>query len=205
VNSFILSAALGYLIGSIPFAYLLVLWARNVDIRREGSGNVGTLNSLLVTKSKPIALAVLILDVCKGAGAVLAARLVIQQDFEHGAVGGLMAVVGHAFPIWLRFKGGRGLAPAAGAFLVLNWLVVLFWLLVWGASFLFLRAVNPANALAAAVALIGAIIVPSSAWEWALREPLPDLAFRGTVVLIMAVILTRLIAPAREFLQRGSL
>jgi glycerol-3-phosphate acyltransferase PlsY len=204
VISFILSAVLGYLIGSVPFAYLLVLWGRNVDIRKEGSGNVGTLNSYLVTKSGLIALAVLILDVCKGAGAVLAVRLVIQQDFEHGAVGGFSAVVGHAFPIWLRFKGGRGLAPAAGAFFVLNWLVVPFWLLVWGAAFFSLRAVNPANALASAVTLLGALVLPSSAWEWALRESVPVRAFRAVVVLIMAAVLIRLVGPAKEFLRRGS-
>jgi glycerol-3-phosphate acyltransferase PlsY len=144
------------------------------------------------------------LDVCKGAGAVLAARLVTQQDFEHGAVSGLAAVVGHAFPVWLRFKGGRGLAPAAGAFSVLHWLVVPFWLLVWLGAFLFLRAVNPASALAAILTLIGAVSIPSSAWEWALPGPVPEVAFRGVVVLIMAVILIRLVEPAKEFLRRGS-
>ena len=200
---FILAAALGYLAGSIPFAYLLVRWKTTLDIRREGSGNVGTLNSFVVSKSKWLAVAVLLLDLCKGAAAVLAVRLLIQADFPHGATGGLAAVVGHSFPVWLGFKGGRGLAPAAGAFLVLNWLVVPFWLALWGLSFLLLRAVNPANALASALTLMAALLVPAEAWDWTLREPVPASWLRGIVVLIMAVILVRHGEHVQELFRRG--
>ncbi len=202
--SFILAACLGYLVGSIPFAYLLVRWKSNLDIRREGSGNVGTLNSFVVTKSKWVALGVLILDLSKGAGAVFAVRLLIQADFPHGAVGGVSAVAGHSFPVWLGFAGGRGLAPAAGAFCILHWLVVPFWLVLWGVSFLFLRIVNPANAFASAGTLVAVLFVPSSAWEWALREPVSAPWFRGVVVLVMAIILARHREAVQEYLRRGS-
>lgn len=201
--SLILAASLGYLAGSIPFAYLFVYWKTELDIRREGSGNVGTLNSFVVSKSKWLALGVLILDLAKGSAAVLAARALVRADFPHGATAGLMAVVGHSFPVWIGFKGGRGLAPAAGAFLVLNWLVVPAWLFLWGVSFLLVRAVNPANALASAATLAGALLAPPEIWEWALTEPAPIPWLRGVVVLSMIVILIRLGRPVQDFIRRG--
>jgi glycerol-3-phosphate acyltransferase PlsY len=203
VASLILAAALGYLVGSIPFAYILVFWKMDLDIRREGSGNVGTLNSFIVSRSRLLALGVLILDLCKGLAAVLAARALITADFPHGAAAGLSAVLGHAYPLWLGFKGGRGLATAAGAFLVLNWLVVPVWLALWGISFLLVRAVNPANAIASAMTLAGALLAPPAAWEWALPHPVPLRWFRGVVILSMTVILIRLGRPVQEFIRRG--
>jgi glycerol-3-phosphate acyltransferase PlsY len=204
VFSLILAAALGYLIGSIPFAYLLVQWETKTDIRNQGSRNVGTLNSYVVTKSKLVALEVLVLDLSKGAVAVLLARLLFGADFQHGAVGGLSSVVGHSYPVWLGFRGGRGLAPSAGASFVLLWLVVPLWLLLWGAAFLLVRVVNPANAIASAVVLVAALVIPPGAWEWALREPAPVLWVRGSVIVLMAIILTRHVGPVQEYIQRGS-
>ncbi len=198
-----LAAALGYLAGSIPFAYLFVYWKTNLDIRREGSGNVGTLNSFVVSRSKWLALGVLILDLAKGSAAVLAAWALVRADFPHGAMAGLMAVVGHSFPVWIGFKGGRGLAPAAGAFLVLNWLVVPFWLFLWGLSFLLVREVNPANALASVATLAGALLAPPVTWEWALAEPAAVPWLRTVVVLSMIVILIRLGRPVQDFIRRG--
>ncbi len=203
VVSLILAAALGYLVGSIPFAFLLVYWKTDLDIRKEGSGNVGTLNSLVVSKSKWLALGVLILDLCKGSAAVLAARALTGADFPHGAAAGLFAVIGHSFPVWLGFKGGRGLAPAAGAFLVLNWLVVPFWLALWGLSFLLVRAVNPASALACVTTVAGALLAPPETWEWALPGPVPAAWLRGVVIVSMTVILMRLGRPVQEFIRRG--
>jgi glycerol-3-phosphate acyltransferase PlsY len=204
VFSLILAAALGYLAGSIPFAYLLVRWRAGTDIRELGSGNVGTLNTYVVTKSRRVALEVLVLDVCKGAAAVLLARLFIQADFQHGAVAGVSAVAGHSYPVWLGFRGGRGLAPAAGVSLVLLWVAVPLWLLIWGAAFLLIRVVNPASAVASSVVLIGALCLPAGAWEWALAAPVPVLWVRVCFAALMAVILTRLIGPVREYFRRGS-
>jgi glycerol-3-phosphate acyltransferase PlsY len=203
VFSLILAAALGYLVGSIPFAYLLVRLEANTDIRSAGSGNVGTLNSYLVTKSKRVALEVLLLDLCKGVAAVLLAALIIRADFPHGAVAGCSSVAGHSYPVWLGFRGGRGLAPAAGVSFALFWVIVPVWLLLWGAAFLLVRVVNPANAIASALVLVGALIVPAEWWGWAVAQPAPDLWVRGSVMLLMAIILTRHIWPVREFFQRG--
>lgn len=123
------AALLGYLLGSIPFGLLLTRFAGAGDIRRLGSGNIGATN-VLRTGRKGLALATLLLDGGKGAMAVLlAARF--GQDMA--IIAGGAALVGHVFPLWLRFRGGKGvatflgallaLAPLAGALVCLTWLL----------------------------------------------------------------------------------
>jgi glycerol-3-phosphate acyltransferase PlsY len=116
-------AALAYLLGSVPVGYLLVRIFRKQDIRTVGSGNIGATN-VLRSGGKGLGLATFILDTFKGAaavllGAALAAPLlptVPQRNVE--ALAALSAVIGHMFPVWLRFKGGKGVATGFGVFLV---------------------------------------------------------------------------------------
>jgi glycerol-3-phosphate acyltransferase PlsY len=108
----------GYLLGSIPFGLVLTRLAGLGDIRKIGSGNIGATN-VLRTGDKPLALAVLLLDSGKGAIAVL-----ITAELLGGSAGSLAAVgavLGHLFPVWLRFKGGKGVATALGTLLALAW------------------------------------------------------------------------------------
>lgn len=111
------TAVLGYLLGSIPFAFLAGRMRGGVDIRRIGSGNVGAAN-VLRARGARMGVAVLCLDVAKGAAAVLCAQRLGAGD-EARALAGLAAVVGHVYPVWLRGRGGKGVATAAGAFGVL--------------------------------------------------------------------------------------
>lgn len=204
VFSLILSAALGYLVGSVPFAYLVVRRESGTDIRTAGSGNVGTLNSYVVTRSKRVALEVLLLDVCKGGASVLLTWLLVRGDFPHGAVAGCAAVLGHSYPVWLAFRGGRGLAPAVGVCLALCWIVVPVWLVLWGGGYLLVRSVNPASAIASLLVMAGALVIPSGWWSWAAQGGGPEVWLRGSVVVLMAIILTRLLEPVREFFRRGA-
>lgn len=103
----------GYLLGSIPFGYLLGRW-KGVDLHREGSGNIGAANAVRVL-GKSAGLAVLILDALKG---VLACWLASSETGQIAA--GLAAVLGHNFPCWLRFQGGKGIATSAGVLLILT-------------------------------------------------------------------------------------
>ena len=112
----ILAVALGYLVGSVPFAFLLAR-RRGVDLRRAGSGNVGAAN-VLRTTGPMVAVLALGLDAGKGAVAVLAARWLTEGPATPVAAG-LAAVIGHIYPAWLRFRGGKGVATAAGVFAVL--------------------------------------------------------------------------------------
>lgn len=124
-------ALVGYLLGSIPFGLLLTKAAGLGDIRAIGSGNIGATN-VLRTGNKKLAAATLLLDGVKGAAAVLLARYIAHDDAAIWA--GLFSIIGHVFPIWLNYKGGKGvattlgvllaLAPLTGVIACISWLVV---------------------------------------------------------------------------------
>lgn len=107
----------GYLLGSVSFALWLVRWRTGSDIRKEGSGNAGATN-VLRAHGKGLAVAVALLDVAKGTAAVLLVRLV-TADPRYAAAAALAAVLGHVFPLYSGFHGGKGVATAVGAFLAL--------------------------------------------------------------------------------------
>jgi acyl phosphate:glycerol-3-phosphate acyltransferase len=109
--------AVGYLFGSVPFAFLLSRKWRGIDIRSAGSGNVGATN-VLRTSGVLTALTVVALDIAKGIGSVLVVQRFTSGDAA-AAAAGLAAIVGHIYPVWLRFKGGKGVATACGVFSVL--------------------------------------------------------------------------------------
>jgi len=109
--------ALGYLAGSIPFAFLLAR-RRGVDLRLAGSGNVGAAN-VLRTSGVPNAVLALVLDAAKGSVAVLLAQRFSVEPATPVA-GGLAAIIGHIYPVWLGFRGGKGVATAGGVFVVLT-------------------------------------------------------------------------------------
>jgi glycerol-3-phosphate acyltransferase PlsY len=141
---------LGYLLGSIPFGLLLTRIAGLGDIRGIGSGNIGATN-VLRTGRKSLAAATLVLDGLKGAAAVLLARaLVYDQDIA--LLAGLAAVLGHLFPVWLRFKGGKGVATGLGVLIAAAWPIGLIACAVW----LLVAAIARLSSLAALAAFASA-------------------------------------------------
>lgn len=118
---FILAAVGGYLLGSIPFGLVLTKAAGLGDIRSIGSGNIGATN-VLRTGRKDLALATLVLDAGKAGIALFLARLIAggdaQYQIEFGLVAGFAAFIGHCYPVWLKFKGGKGVATYFGLLLV---------------------------------------------------------------------------------------
>ncbi len=118
MSRILLVAGLSYLLGSIPFGYILVRVFRGQDVRRSGSGNIGATN---VSRTSPgLGAITLMLDALKGAGAVMIARSVSASPAASGktylALAGFFAVAGHVFPAWLNFRGGKGVATGLGAF-----------------------------------------------------------------------------------------
>ena len=148
------AALVAYLLGSIPFGFIAGLIA-GIDVRKQGSGNIGATNTLRVL-GKKYGYAVFVADVLKGFLAVRIALWLTRFDpaIEHfiGILAAFFVVVGHSFPIWLRFRGGKGVAAAAGACLGLVPLATLIAVLVWIATFLIFRYVSLAS-IAAAFAL----------------------------------------------------
>ncbi len=120
--------ALGYVLGSIPFGLLLTRTAGAPDIRGIGSGNIGATN-VLRTGRKDLAAATLLCDMLKGTAAVLVAEYLFGLDAA--IVAGLGAFLGHLFPVWLSFKGGKGVATYIGILLGLDWRVALIFCAIW--------------------------------------------------------------------------
>jgi len=146
------AAAVGYLVGSIPFGLLLAKAAGKGDIRQIGSGNIGATN-VLRTGSKGLAAAVLLLDAAKGFAAVWAA----WRWFPDAVwVAALAAVVGHCFPVWLRFKGGKGVATNAGVSFGLGWPIGVAYAVVWLAMLALTRISSLAGMSAVVAAVLGA-------------------------------------------------
>ena len=139
------AALLGYLLGSVPYGLLLTRAAGLGDIRAIGSGNIGATN-VLRTGNKGLAAATLALDVLKGVAALLIARAAWGEDAA--LVAGIGAMAGHAFPVWLGFRGGKGVATGAGVLLAAQWWLGLAALAAWIAVFAATR-ISSAGALAA--------------------------------------------------------
>jgi len=151
----LLAAALGYLLGSVPYGLVLTRAAGLGDIRAIGSGNIGATN-VLRTGNKGLAAATLVLDALKGAVALILARWMWGE--AAGLVAGVAAMAGHAFPVWLGFKGGKGVATGAGVLLAaappLGAIVAVVWLGVFAAT-----RISSAGALAACAAAPVAALV----------------------------------------------
>ncbi|MDR6950748.1 glycerol-3-phosphate acyltransferase PlsY [Ancylobacter sp. 3268] len=156
----LLALALGYLLGSIPFGLILTRLAGTQDIRSIGSGNIGATN-VLRTGRKGLAAATLLGDALKGTVAVLiAARLF---GFEGSLVAALGAFLGHLFPVWLGFRGGKGVATFLGVTLGLYWPLAVVFAVVWlGVARLF-RYSSLAALCATAATVIAALVLASSA------------------------------------------
>ena len=165
----------GYLLGSVPFG-LLIGWGRGVDIRERGSRNIGATNVLRVL-GKAEAAATLLLDGLKGAAPVLAARALAADD-AWVAAAGLSAFLGHCFPVFLRFRGGKGVATGLGAVLAALPLVGLTAVLVWLLTALCFRYSSLA-------ALVSAASLPVATAAWGERGPL--LAFTAALAALIVV------------------
>ncbi|WP_263375411.1 glycerol-3-phosphate 1-O-acyltransferase PlsY [Granulicella aggregans] len=149
MNSWIISLTTAYLLGSIPFGYLLVRTFKHEDIRKTGSGNIGATN-VLRSGAKGLGIATLLLDLGKACGAVWIAMLIAPGNYDLAVASGVAAVVGHVFPVWLGFRGGKGVASALGVFLALTWPSALCILSVFIVVVMLTRFVSLASIIAAA-------------------------------------------------------
>lgn len=168
----VLTAVLSYMLGSILFGLPIAKMMRLGDLRSMGSGNIGTTN-VLRTGNMFAAMATLLLDGGKGAVAVLAAGAILGDDAAQ--VAGVSAVLGHVFPVWLRFKGGKGVATFVGVTLALSFpagvAVCATWLCFAGAS-----------RMASVGSLAGALLAP--VWFWLTGSPIAVLAAAVMALLV---------------------
>lgn len=149
--SYPLALVIGYLLGSIPWGIILTRLAGTQDLRSIGSGNIGATN-VLRTGRKGLAAATLILDALKGTAAVLVADRFGGQDLA--VLAALGAFLGHLFPVWLKFKGGKGVATYIGLLIALAWPAAIAFCVVW----LAVAALSRYSSLAALVASVAAVL-----------------------------------------------
>ncbi len=188
--AFVLAASAAYLLGSIPFGYLLVLVVRKQDIRSSGSGNIGATN-VLRSGARGLGVLTLLLDAGKGFAAVVLVRTVAQQHIGAGplvaelaAIAATYAVVGHVYPVWLRGKGGKGVATALGVFIALAPMSALCATAVFLLVFLWFRYVSLAS-------IASAISFPLFVWLWGglLHRADWNLALLASALVVPAIIL----------------
>jgi acyl phosphate:glycerol-3-phosphate acyltransferase len=173
---YLIVAINGYLLGSIPFGFVLVKLFRGEDVRSTGSGNIGATN-VARTGSKGLAVATLALDTLKGMAAVAVAAAIARSSYNSCgqsecvesirlmSAAALAAVFGHMFPVWLKFKGGKGVATALGVFLVLFPKAVLVSLAIFIIVVAVTRYVSLGSILAAIAFPVAAYFLGSSDWE----------------------------------------
>jgi glycerol-3-phosphate acyltransferase PlsY len=155
-SELLLALALGYLLGSIPFGLVLTRLAGKGDVRDIGSGNIGATN-VLRTGSKPLAALTLVLDCLKATAAILVAARLWPGTENFAAAG---ALVGHLYPVWLRFKGGKGVATLLGILIGLQlWIAVAVYAVVWIGLLLTIRISSVAGMIAAVSAPVSAAVM----------------------------------------------
>ena len=135
-------------------------WKAGIDIRQSGTGNVGAMNTYDVTRSRGLGVVILVLDLLKGMIAVCIPSMVCGPEFWTMATGGIGAVLGHNYSVWIRFRGGRGLATAAGAMVVLGWVFIAAWAAAWFVVNRFAHNVHVSNIVATAITPFVVLVIP---------------------------------------------
>ena len=157
----IFALVLGYLLGSIPFGLLLTRLAGKGDLRHIGSGNIGATN-VLRTGSKLLAALTLILDCLKATAAIVVAQLLFGK--EAGAYAATGALLGHLYPVWLAFRGGKGAATLFGILIALLWPAAIVYAVLWIFLLLTIRISSVAGISAAVSAPVVAFVLHSPYW-----------------------------------------
>ncbi len=163
---------IGYLLGAIPFGLILTRMFGAGDLRKVGSGNIGATN-VLRTGRKGLAVATLLLDMGKGAAAVCIARMIAP---ELALIAGFAAFLGHCYPVWLKFNGGKGVATMLGIALAFNWGIGLIFAVVWLGALALSRMSSVGGMTAAVATPIAAFII----FDW---HPAKMLGLMAIIVL----------------------
>lgn len=198
---------IGFLLGSFPTAYLIVKKIKKLDITENGSGNVGALNSFKVSSSKLIGISVLLIDILKGIASVIIAKNFFPDNFLVVCLTLTFSVLGHCYSPWIKFKGGKGLATAAGGAIFLAPIILIIWILLWLIAYFYRKSVQLANIAATFLTMLVSIssadIISKSRW---LTNPEADnsLNFIFPIATMLLIILSKHINSIKEYISNWS-
>lgn len=197
--NYIIAFLTGYLLGSIPTAYLLLKRFRQIDITQTGSQNVGALNSYEVSESKLLGISVLLIDALKGFLTVYILKEIYPGEFIIPAIGLTTAVFAHCFSPWIKFKGGRGLATGAGGAAFLAPAVLIIWIILWTIAFVFKKNVHVGNIMAT-ILTIALILTTSEVFmKYSLPPSNSQLEFILPTLIMLIIILIKHWKPLLEW------
>ena len=198
---YLISTVIGYLFGSFPTAYLLLKRTKGIDITKNGSGNVGAYNSFRVTKSKFLGFVVFLIDFSKGVLPALILIFLFPNNFIYPALAVLFAVFSHCFNPWLGFKGGRGLATAAGGAAIIFPFLLAVWGILWVIFYLMRKNISFSNIAATILSLLLLYNTIDVAIKYTFpkTDDISSLIFVSTSVLI--IIFIKHIDPFKEVLN----
>jgi acyl phosphate:glycerol-3-phosphate acyltransferase len=156
----------GYLVGSFPSAYIIVRLRDGLDVRRQGSKNVGAFNAFSVTQSKFTGILVGVLDGGKGLLIALVTGQILGGSFWIQSMSLCCSIIGHNYPIWLKFHGGRGLSTAAGGMFAIGISYTLIWCLTWFISYKAIKDILKSNLVAIVLTPLILLLLPSAWTQW---------------------------------------
>ncbi len=193
-SEYLTSILIGYFLGSFPTAYLIIKLAKKKDIRQEGSGIVGTMNAFEVSESIAIGIFVLIIDLLKGSLAIVFINQIFPERFWAIFFTSIFVVIGHIFPIWLKFKGGRGLAVTAGIMLVVGWIFIVIWIINFAVSYIIKRDLHFSNIIATIISPIILFILP----EFLLNYNIIQMIRKNDFIILAIVICVLLLISHKD-------
>ncbi len=203
--NYLICFLLGYLIGAIPSSYLIVKYSTGKILFQEGSGNVGAMNSYEITRNKYIGIICGFVDLLKGVFTVLINYYLFNNDVFF-SIAFFSAVIGHNFSVFIKFRGGRGLATAAGGLLLINPVWVFFWLLLfYVASKLISTNVHINNLIATTFSVIIVYVIPFNLYKITNMPLLMNFfTFQLLLTSIGILIIIKHIKPIRDLLASGN-
>lgn len=199
---YLISSTIGYLLGSMPTAYILLKKSKGIDITKEGSGNVGAMNSFEVTKSKFLGIVVFIVDFLKGAASVLIPIIIYPNQFIFPAIALLFAAFSHCFNPWIKFKGGRGLATAAGGAAFIFPFLLIVWCVLWVIFYIMRKEILLANISSTIFSLLVVFTTSEIAVKYAYPKPVTSETLVLTSTSVLITIFIKHINPLLELIKK---
>ena len=205
-TALVLAAAIGYALGSIPTAWIVMRRASGVDIRTVGSGNVGARNTYDVSGSSTLAFIVFAVDLLKGVAAVLLAQALFEQWYLASGVAAAASIAGHNYNPWLGFKGGRGLATAMGACTTLSPMILVLWGLMYLTGYYAIRKDVHVGSMSGTIGLAILMLgTPDRVIRASSLVPVGDpMDVKITVLAVCALIFMRHVEPIRALIASES-